>query len=342
MSSLAIKENPPSASAAQQEQATLNPPKTTGEKWFDRIRFVIGETTVLGLTAALAFIASPEYGPAKIGPVKNYLKTFTRWTENKLLNNSILPLAERGPFGARLAKSIASTTVLVHGGNLYIPVYAAIQNRKEKIVNAINARWGKPGEVEAGEERLKHQTKETLGDIVKGRLGSWLIVFASFFGADMIAGKDMKDPHQRYRFDKFEDKFGRWVAGFTREGKEIAKIPISEKLPEAMLANKTYRFGKILALDIYATTAAIAIWTTISRLSAVVRGKKAREMSEEKEAFVAGRQSAISEGPRMAETQSAVPQQEKKPSYASRVNAPAGSYRAMAEKEPAAQAAIAH
>ena len=33
----------------------------------------------------LAYIASPEYGPAKIGPVRNYLKTATEWFEKKLL-----------------------------------------------------------------------------------------------------------------------------------------------------------------------------------------------------------------------------------------------------------------
>ena len=43
--------------------------------------------------------------------------------------------------------------------------------RKEKIVDGINERWGKPGEVEISKERLKHQEKETWGDIIKGR--SW-------------------------------------------------------------------------------------------------------------------------------------------------------------------------
>lgn len=289
---------------------------------------------MLGLTAALAYIASPEYGPAKLGPVKNYLKSFSKWTEEKLLHNSVMPLAERGDFGKRLAKSIATTTILVHGGNLYIPVYKAIQDRKENIVDTVNERWGKPGEVEAGKERLKHQTKETWGDVIKGRFAAWGIVFASFFGADMLAGRDMKDSHQRYRFDKFEDKFGRWVAGFTKGGEEIAKVPMTDVLPEALAANKTYRFGKILALDIYATTAAIAIWTAISRVSAIARGRKRHELAEERQAFAAGREAVIEQEQKNAGDQNGTIPQEKKLSHASRLDAPTGNYRALAEKEP--------
>jgi hypothetical protein len=315
-------------------------PKTTGERWFDRIRFITSEAVVLGLTAAMAYVA--RYGKEKYGPVPNVLKSFNDWTEKKLLNNSILPLAERGPFGKRLAQAIASTTVLVHGGNLYIPAYKAIQDRKEKIVTAVNTRWGKPGEVEIGKERLRHQTKETWGDIIKGRFAAWGVVFASFMGADMIAGQDMKDALKRYRFDKFEDKFGRWVAGFTKAGKEITKVPMSEALPEALAANKTYRFGKILALDIYATTAAIAIWNASAKFSAIMRGRKTRELREEKEAFAAGRQSVIAEEATATHPEATPHVPEKKGNFASRLNKPAENYRALAEKEPAEATAIAH
>ena len=113
-------------------------------------------------------------------------------------------------------------------------------------------------------------------------------------------------------------------------------------LSKELAANKTYRFGKILALDIYATTAAIALWTIISRFSALSRGRKTRELKEEREAFAAGRQSAIAEETRDTGSPGVATQEDKKPSYASRMNAPAESYRALAEKEPAKPATIAH
>ena len=49
---------------------------------------------------------------------------------------------------------------------------------------------------------------------------------------------------------------------------------MSKALTETQAMNKTYRFGKILALDFYATSAAIIIWTAISRSSAAKRRLK--------------------------------------------------------------------
>ncbi len=341
--------------AKEKKAEALNAsPKTTGEKWFSRIRFASGEVVVLGLTAAIAYIASPKYGPDKFGPVPNFLKKTSAWIEKKLLYNKLLPLSEKGEFGAILAGALAGSTILVHGGNMYVPVYKALQDRKGKIVDSVNKRWGKPGELEAGREHLKHQTKETWGDIIKGRFAAWGVVFASFLSADLIAGKDKSG---KRRFTRFEESFGELFSKVTKRGREIAKEPNKVLRMELLEENKSFRFGKILALDIYATTAAIALWTAISKFSAIVRGKKKREAREEKAAFSAGKQAGAEEekillttaepAPAKAvtaedmssiKTQSlgdvtppAVPEK----TYASRMGGKPADFRTRAEAEPA-------
>ena len=295
------------------------PPKTTGEKWFNGLRFAIGEVGVLGLTALIA--TESRYGrDTWAGGIPNIFKKMQAGFE-KLLK----PLADKGGDKAVIAGALASTMVTFHGGNVYIPVYKGIQDNKENIVTYFNKTHGKPGEVEAGRERLRHQTKENWGDVVKGRLAAFAIVFTSFLSADLIAGKDAKGAR---RFDTFSEKFGEKISLLTKEGKNVAAIADTTLRKEALEASKSYRFGKILALDIYATTAAIALWTTISKLSAIVRGKKSREAAQEREGFIEGQQAVIPNldfAPEATEAKS-------KPSFAARVGEPAQDYRKLAQQ----------
>ena len=313
--------------------------KTTGEKWFDALRFGLGEGIILGLTAAIAYVA--RYGRDSYAGIPNILKKGQQWITRKLMPEAALrgetPLSDNDALKARIAGAFASTTVLMHGGNFFIPVMKFLQDRKEHIVTFLNAHFGKPGEVEAGKKRVEHQTKESWGDVIKGRIGSWLLVFTSFIGADLIAGKDRNG---QYRFDKFEEKFGRLVAGMTPKGKDIANVPVSEALTDLQSANKTYRFGKILALDFYATTAAVALWTTISKLSAIARGRKERAIEKSAEEKVAVEEAVIKEA--VMETDkpvltraNALSAQPAPKSFASRTHGKTG-YRALAEREPAA------
>lgn len=248
---------------AQDEQGKVIP-KTTGEKGFDGVRFTLGEGFILGLTAVLAYIG--KYGP---DTNFNILKKMDKGIFDALMSEK-LPI-KNWDNGERFAGAVASTTTFMHGGNAFAFVMKWLQERKEHIVTYFNTKFGKPGEVEAGRERLAAQEKETWGDIIKGRLVSWGIVFTSFFGADMIAGKDAAGVR---RFDKFENMVGKWVAGFTHEGKEIIANTSKENVMGELGHSKSFRFGKILALDVFATTAALAIWTTISKFSAISRKKK--------------------------------------------------------------------
>ena len=92
----------------------------------------------------------------------------------------------------------------------------------------------------------------------------------------MLAGTDKNGMR---KFDKYEAQFGKWAASKTETGKAIlanfAKdAPMTKELATALEGSRSFRFGKILALDIYATTAALAIWTTVSKFSAILRSRK--------------------------------------------------------------------
>ncbi len=246
-------------------------PKTTGEKVYGALKFMTGEVFILGATAAIAYIA--RYGKKSSW---NVFQRFQDWFENDLLTKKIPlktpePKGKLAEIGNLAATAAANTMVTFHGGNLFAPFMKWFANNKDNMVHYFNKRFGKPGEVEIGDTRMKAELDESWGDVIKGRLVAWGIVFSSFFAAMVLVGKDKNG---MYRFDKYEEKFGRWLAGFTKEGKAIAQIPVTQKLHPDPHPNKTYRFGRILALDIYATTAGLIIWNAISRLSANKRQRK--------------------------------------------------------------------
>lgn len=182
-------------------------------------------------------------------------------------------MAQKGEFFKRLAGAGANTMILFHGGNAFAPIMLPLENNMENITNCINKRWGKPGEVEIAHEQLKDLPKQTWGDVIKGRLSAWGLIFISFLAADTLIGKTSKGMP---RFDAYEEWFGRWMAGFTKSGKTLGinNVPVHVPLNPLQDANKIYRLGKILALDLYATTAGIFIWNGISRGSAKKRHLK--------------------------------------------------------------------
>jgi len=104
--------------------------------------------------------------------------------------------------------------------------------------------------------------------------------------ADALINK-FAGKHQsgKYYLDAYEEKFGRLVAGWVggKEGKAISATPIIKKLAEAQEKNKLYRFGKVIALDLYITTAMLILWSAISRKSAKKRDEK-NKLANEQEA----------------------------------------------------------
>lgn len=245
-------------------------PKTTGERYYDVSQFLIGKVWIMAITAGIAYIA--KYGKESYGNIPNVFKQFQGWMEEKLLTNKIMPLEKHGETGRRIAGAVSNATVLFHGGTLFAPLMRSMENNKAKIAAYFNKRYGQPGEVEIGHERLKDDPHHTWFDILKGRVAAFAIVFTSFVSFDLLLGKHKGSG--LYHFDRYEEGFARWLAGFAKAGKEIAKTPVTKALTKEQDLNKLYRFGKIAALDLYATTASITIWNIVSRSSAKKRSEK--------------------------------------------------------------------
>jgi len=227
--------------------------KTTGEKMYGWLKFGVAEVFILIATAIIAYWA--RHGEDKWYNVFKQIQ--------KLSDAVFSPLKKIGKDGSKtrevgkvLSVAAASTMVTFHGGNAFAPAMKWFDNKKNDIVNSFNKLFGKPGELEIGQERLKDDPKQSWGDVIKGRLVAWGIVFTSFVSAMLLVGKSTKN--KDYHFNNFEEWFAHKFAGLTKGGKELTR----------------YHFGKILALDIYATTAAILIWNVISELSAKMRQKK--------------------------------------------------------------------
>lgn len=255
-------EQPPSALPD-----TPDLPKTPGEKFYDVLQFTVGKAMIIVVTAALAYTA--RYGKDSYRGVPNYLKKFQNWFHERLITHAVEPLNGSGEQARRAAAAAANTMIICHGGNAFAPVMKWMENSREEIANWYNRRWGTPEDIALTHERLKDTPKQSWGDIIKGRTIAWGAIFGSFLAVDAAVGKDKKTG--MYHFDKYEEWFGRKMAGLTKAGKELAAAPMSKALSTAQAGNKLYRFGKIVALDFYATSAAIVVWNFISRSSAKKR-----------------------------------------------------------------------
>jgi hypothetical protein len=247
---------------------SLKLPKTTGERYYDVLQFLAGKAFIVAISAVIAYEA--RYGKEHYGKVPNYLKRFQTGFEKTLNDNPIMPLG-KSEVGRYISGAAASTTLTMWGGNLFAPFLKWFENNKEKIANHYNKKHGKPGEVEIAHERLKDLPKQNWMDVIKGRVAGWVIVCGTFIGADLAMSKNPETGMRRLA--QYEEWFGRKLAGVTKAGKEIANTPITKQLTKAQSSNKTYRYGRIIALDFFATSAAIIIWNAVSRMSAKKRSR---------------------------------------------------------------------
>lgn len=283
----ALPENNAVSHAAGQEQPQASKPafdpevlkkRTTGEKAYEVVQFIFGKVFIVAVTAVLAFGGHQKYAPDKFGPIPNFLKKFQKWAHETLLHNKVFPMGNKGPLVERIAGIFTSTLLLSHGGNAFAPFIHWLENGKESISQFFNKLIGKPGEIEIAHERLKDEPKQTWGDTIKGRFFAWASGLGAATVVDTIINKTVgKHKSGQYYLDAYEDWFGRKLTGLTKAGKEIGATPIIKELNEVQKANKMYRFGKVIALDLYITSATLILWSAISRGSAKKRHAKPKE-----------------------------------------------------------------
>ncbi len=253
-----------------QEQKPL-PPKTRGERYYDRMQFITGDLFIIASSAALAYVA--RFGAESYGGVRNYLMDMQNYLDKKLMKH----IGTGGDFSKLTAMATSSTLLTMWGGNLFAPALKYLENNKEKIVTRYNEKHGTPEEVAAGHERLKDTPKQTWGDVIKGRAVGFVTVVSGFLAMYYLLGQSnppivrSDGSSTKWRLDKYEEKVGRWFAGITKDGRGIAAKELKEGLTAAEESNKLYRFGRMFALDVFAASAALLIWNVVSRFSAKSR-----------------------------------------------------------------------
>jgi hypothetical protein len=205
--------------------------KSVGEKIFDWV--VYGGISGLGV-----FIATlPLTFSAKYGKAKALFEKGTKYLEHT-------------PLSGETVERIMDTTALSMSGNISIIPIKFAEDRKKSIVGKINKMLG--GDANAPISNEKHP--QTWGSLIKGRVLAWVAVFAGFKTAVELLGKE--------RFENYENAFAENIVC-----KPLGKpTHIGEKIFKN--ETKAFRYGKIAALDIYATIAATSLLYLGSRLFA--------------------------------------------------------------------------
>ena len=133
------------------------------------------------------------------------------------------------------SRSILLSTTTMMGGNLMLIPVKLAENVKVPIVRMLNRWMGDTTDPAAIEEA----PKQTWMSLLQGRIVAWTTVFVSMFAADKFFHK---------QFESYNEWFGQKAAQWTKRPTHINGAE-----------TKTYGYGKLLALDIFATVAATTI-----------------------------------------------------------------------------------
>lgn len=192
---------------------------------------------------------------------------------------------------ARVFGKAMLTTATFLGGFVPLPFIHHMEKNKAKIVRRLNEKHGTAADVEQGERNVADEAPQSWGSIIKGRLVSWLIVFASFAGigdmlipktfggmtkdAENLSGKLAKTLH---KLPEGSQEF------FAVTGDSPAEKLASERSAlSAMGANakqekimtRYKRTGEISAVDVFATAMSATLLYITSRFFARKSEKKA-------------------------------------------------------------------
>ena len=260
---------------------------SAGEKLFDFL--IYGPVNFFGtliLTAVIAY--ELEYGARG----KGFFEGLSGWLKS-------LGLKEK-----TAADATRATTLMMGGNLMLIPVRAA-EYYKKGIIKGLNQTLGDKSDAES----VEAVPEQTWGTLIKGRLLAWFAVFGSFRTAGHFFGKEFdrfqdsvgealakfsKMPTHRAPTDgskpaaalkKEIDEFKEILKPLTGKGFKPtaeqkgfietlgAEISAREQAMK-VLETKPYAFGKILALDVFATLMATSILYLGSRFFARQEQKK--------------------------------------------------------------------
>jgi hypothetical protein len=144
------------------------------------------------------------------------------------------------------AEQIYNTTVLGLAGNAAVIPIKIIEDRKPEIVTKLNEALGDT----TGDMSVENEPKQTWGSLVKSRVAAYAAVWTTFQGAVSMFGAKA--------FGKFEDDFA----------KHIVCDPLGKPTHINGQETKLFRYGKIGALDVFATAGAAGLLYVGSRFFA--------------------------------------------------------------------------
>jgi hypothetical protein len=165
-------------------------------------------------------------------PVEPYFNKTVDWVHHQM---NRLPMH----FNRETADKIVTTTVLMQGGNLMVAPIALAEHHKVPIVEGLNTALGD----KTPPETIEHAPQQTLGSLVKGRLLGWLAAFSVIKGAMKLYPTTL---------ESFENETGNLLC-------KLMKKPTERLVGAEMHSTKTFMFGKIGALDFFATVASASL-----------------------------------------------------------------------------------
>jgi hypothetical protein len=226
----------------QFEQSPEKRAPSFGEKAFD--------TTVYGgLGGVGTFVATiPLADWVMHGGGKKYYEASQAFLSEKALNK-VMPLTA--------AKGVSATALLtfatMQGGNALVAPIWALEKVRTPIINNLNRFVNDP----TPPEIIEDKPTQSASSLIKGRLTAFAAVFVGLSGMISIIGKE--------RVSTFENAMGRAAAGFMNQPTHIETMVNGALQKEP---TKSFRYGKLIAIDIFATTATASLLYIASRFFA--------------------------------------------------------------------------
>lgn len=163
---------------------------------------------------------------------------------------------ERLGIHGKIANQVATATSLSLGGHIMLLPIAYAEAHHTQIVDGLNKMTLDPTPVEA----IKVKPKPTLSSIISGRLVAWAAVVSGFIAAIEFFPKSLST---------FENEFAERFCRVIRKPMHVA----GEE-------TKAFRYGKIAALDVFATACAATLLYIGSHFFARKKLERAQHQAE--------------------------------------------------------------
>jgi hypothetical protein len=153
------------------------------------------------------------------------------------------------------AEQVMNASATMQGGNVMVFPIKWAEDNKVALVTKLNDMLGEKTDVAA----LKSEDKQTWGSIVKARMLAWVTVFTGFeIAANTLGGKSL---------DNFEKGFAK-----------IACDTLGKETHIGGKETRAFKYGRIAALDVFATAAASVLLYFGSRFFAHMKYRQANDM----------------------------------------------------------------